>query len=119
MEVVPDRTHVGIRLDIGCTGRGVGSLEEVSARVRETLIRHCMCHTASVYVGCIVVKKIWDTQSSSSTDRHLPGRSSGVAGHVSVVCSEIFASQCNRDVDAMVGEDSLCTHGQKMIFLRL
>ena len=66
---VPDRTHVGTRLDIGRTGCGVGFLKEVSARVRGTPMRHCMCHTASVYVGYISVKKIQDMQSSSFIDK--------------------------------------------------
>ena len=62
---VLDRTHVGTQLDIGSTGRGVGFLEEVSGRVRGTPMRHCMCHTASVYVGYIAVKRIRDIQSLS------------------------------------------------------
>ena len=70
--VVPDRMRVGIRSDIGCTGCEVGFLEKVSARVRGTLLKHCMSHTASVCVGYIVVKKLWDTQSSSSADKHSP-----------------------------------------------
>ena len=60
VEVVPDRTHVGIHSDIGRTGRAVGFLEEVSTRVQGTPTRHCMYHTASARVGYIVVKKIWD-----------------------------------------------------------
>lgn len=56
--VVPDTTHVGIQFDIGRTGRGVGFLEKVSARVRGTPTRYCMCHTASAHVGYILVKII-------------------------------------------------------------
>lgn len=72
MAVVLDRTHVGIQFDIGHTGRGVGFLEEVSARVQGTPKRHYMCHIASVYVGYIVAKKTRDMQSLSFTDKHLP-----------------------------------------------
>lgn len=79
--VVPDRTRVGIQFDIEHTGRGVGFLEEVLARVRETPTRHYMCHTVNVYVDYIVVKIIWDVKCSSSfTDKHLHSTSPNQKG---------------------------------------
>lgn len=54
--VAPDKTHVGIRFDIGHTARAVGFLEEVLERAWETPTRRYMSHTVNVYVGYTVAK---------------------------------------------------------------